>query len=67
MLIDGVEIRASGFNPGRDELKNYVDFVKNKVGDVKAIIVTKCDDGFVDVTWTKHNIPFERIRRITGV
>ena len=67
MIIDGVNISASGFNPGRDELKNYVDYVNNKVGDgVTNIIVSLADDGFVDLTYTKHNMPFERIRRITG-
>lgn len=67
MLIDGINIVASGFNPTRDELKNYVDYVKNKVGGGSMhISVSLCEDGQVNVRWTKHNMPFERIRRITG-
>lgn len=66
MLIDNVDIRASGFNPGRDELAEYVKYVKARAGDVDFIVVTKCEDGFIDVRWTKHNLPFERIRRVTG-
>lgn len=66
MIIDGVKIVAGGFNPCRDELKNYVDYVREKVGDVSSIVVTLCEDGDVDLTYSKHNLPFERIRRVTG-
>lgn len=68
MIIDGVNIVACGFNPGRDELKNYVDYVKNEVGDgVAKIVVELEENGEVTISWTKYNPPFERIRRITGI
>ena len=66
MIIDNVKIAASGFNPGRDELAEYVHFVKMRVPNVTNILVTFEDNGFVNVEWTSHNPKFERIRRITG-
>lgn len=67
MIIDGVKILASGFNPGRDELTEYVKYTKAKYGDdVTNITVELDDNGEVNVHWTKHHMPFERIRRITG-
>ena len=66
MQIDGVEIHASGFNPGRDELAEYVKYVKARKDDVKFISVVMCDDGEVDLHYTSHHLHFERIRRITG-
>ena len=67
MIIDGVKILASGFNPGRDELTEYVNYTKAKYGgDVTNITVELDDNGEVNVHWTKHHMPFERIRRITG-
>ena len=66
MIIDNVKISASGFNPCRDELTQYVRYVKARVPEVSNILVTLADDGFVNIEWTKHNPPFERIRRITG-
>lgn len=66
MIIDGVNIVACGFNPGRDELKNYVDYTKKKYGDIAKIVVELEENGEVTISWTKYNLPFERIRRITG-
>ena len=66
MTIDGVEVKTAGFNPSRAELKAYVDFVKSKVGNVNEITVTLVDDGWLDISWTKRNEKFERIRRVTG-
>ena len=66
MIIDNVKISASGFNPCRDELSEYVRYVKDRVPNVTNILVTLDDDGFVNVEWTSHNPTFERIRRITG-
>ena len=69
MIIDGVKIRHENFpdddKPTRDELAAYVEFVKARVENVTSITVTFVD-GKVKVTWTAHNQPFERIRRITG-
>ena len=65
--LDGVKILASGFNPGRDELTEYVKYVKDNAGDgVTNILVELDDNGEVNLHYTEHNMPFERIRRITG-
>lgn len=71
MIIDGVQITTHGFNfdnptPCHDELKNYVDYCKQRVPNVSKIIVQLADDGCVDLNYVAHNTKFERIRRITG-
>lgn len=66
MIIDGIKITAEGFDPSQEELKNYVDYVRELVPNVGKIQVVLCGDGCVDLNYTVHDIPFERIRRITG-
>lgn len=70
MIIDGVKITAYGFKPSREELKGYVRYVKEREkGNIKAIDVQITKEGgedYVDLHYTMHNFPFERIRRITG-
>ena len=63
---EGVKVTATNFKPSTDELKAYVEFVKDRVQNVSSIKVTLCDDGQVDITWTAHGQPFHRLRRITG-
>lgn len=58
MIIDNVDIRASGFNPSRDELTEYVNYVKVRQPNVKAIIVTLCENDEVDLAWTSKKFPF---------
>lgn len=65
MLIDGVRITA-GFKADKEELAEYVKFVKKHVPEVSSIEVQLCDDGMVDVSYTARGEKFERIRRITG-
>lgn len=66
MMIDGVKITSHGFRPSKAELKKYIEYAREKGGkDVTEVRLKLCDDGMVDVTF-KKNIPFERIRRITG-
>lgn len=65
MIIDGVNITAD-FGAGNDELAAYVGYVKARIPDVSKVTVKLCDDGGVDLNYTTYNIPFERIRRITG-
>ena len=70
MIIDGVKIHHENFpdddQPSRDELAAYVNYVKARVEKVSSITVTYTDGGEVSITWTAHDQPFERIRRITG-
>ena len=65
MKIEGVQITAD-FECDREELANYVSYVKARIPNVATINVTAFDDGKVDVSYVAHNEPFERIRRITG-
>ena len=65
MKIDGIEITAD-FDAEHEELAAYVKFTKKHVPNVATITVKACDDGAVDLSYTAKDIPFERIRRITG-
>lgn len=71
MIIDGVQITAHGFDfdnppPCHDELKNYVDYCRQREPNVTSIKVKLCDDGKVDLKYVAHDVRFERIRRVTG-
>ena len=68
MIIDNVVVEADPTIFTADELKKYVEETKKKFpsDEVKKIRVTLCADGGVDVSFTVHGQPFERIRRITG-
>lgn len=54
-----------------EELKKYVDFVEEKVGnlnDVVSIFIKDVDNDEVSISWqTKSAQKFERVARITGV
>lgn len=63
---EGVHVTATNFTPSLDELKAYGDFVKARVDNVTSVTVALCDNDEVEIQWTAHNQPFERIRRITG-
>lgn len=66
MIIDGIKITAD-FDASKQELQNYVDYVKARVDeDIVSIHVKMRDDGTVDVDYTAQGQKFERIRRITG-
>ncbi|MBR3499718.1 MAG: hypothetical protein IKO05_12160 [Selenomonadaceae bacterium] len=65
-VIDGVKVTFKDFVPEVGELENYVAYVRERVSGVDKITVKMCDDGCVDVKYTKHGEKFERIRRITG-
>lgn len=67
MIIDNVQVSYSGFTPEQGELKNYVDYTKERVPEVSKIHVDLADDGGVDISYTAYGTKFERIRRITGL
>ena len=51
------------------EVQNYVDYLEEKYGrkvDELTIEVDAEDSDFVELTYTLKDVPFERIRRITG-
>lgn len=67
MIIDGVEVKAIGFEASPSELENYLEYVAMRVdGDIVSVYVKMCDDGKVDVDYVVKGQKFERIRRITG-
>ena len=66
MIIEGVVVEADEIVFRADELKNYVEYAKaHSDGTLKKIRIKLCADGKVDID-RKSNVPFERIRRITG-
>ncbi len=69
MIIDGVKVFADPITFSTQELENYVNFVRTRIDEpenLSQIKVILCDDGKCDVSYKVKNIPFERIRRITG-
>lgn len=52
----------------QEEINNYVKYLNEKFPDKElASLELKVDGDFVDMNYTfSNNIPFERIRRITG-
>lgn len=55
-------------NLPEEEIKNYIDYGKNKYADktIKRMTVTLADNDEVDLKFEFADIPFDRIRRITG-
>ena len=68
MIIDNVVVEADPTIFTKDQLKKCVEETKKKFpsDEVKKIRVTLCADGGIDINYTVHGQPFERIRRITG-
>lgn len=66
MIIDGVEVVEEGFDPSPDEMKNYVEYTRERIPEVSSIKVVMCPDGKVNVNYVARHQKFERIRRITG-
>lgn len=67
MVIDGINVTHEGFIPLKNELANYVAYVKARVDEpIQHIHVKLCEDGKVDVNYVATGEKFERIRRVTG-
>jgi len=64
--INEIQVNMSGDNMSDEELSMYLKIIQNK--EKSKIIEAKVsvDSEGVDVTYTVKDIPFERIRRITG-
>lgn len=66
MVIDNVVVEADEKVFGSAELERYVDYTKAHTdGILKKIRLQLCADGKVDIEY-KTNLPFNRLRRITG-
>lgn len=53
-------------NASPEEAKNYVDYVEGKYGRKVKTINIELDGDYANLTYELEDIPFERIRRITG-
>lgn len=53
---------------GEEEIKGYVEYLENKFPDKNIDTLTlKVDNDYVDMSYSfGEDVPFERIRRITG-
>ncbi len=53
----------------REEVQNYVDYIQGKYNrkiNTLSIELDEKDPEYVGLTYTLADVPFERIRRITG-
>ncbi len=63
-----MKINTSGENISQDEINEYIKYVQEKNPDKEiATLDLKVNGDYVDLSYTFENdVPFERIRRITG-
>ncbi len=63
-----MKINTSGESISQDEINEYVKYVEEKYPDKKiATLDLNINGDYVDLSYTFENdVPFERIRRITG-
>ena len=65
--IYNVEVTASGdAEIPMEERKAYVDYITKKTGRKITKLNIEADGDFVNLTYHFEDVPFERIRRITG-
>lgn len=62
-----MNVNVIGGEISQEEINAYIDYGKKKYPDrvIKAISII-LDGDFVDLKFSFENIPFDRIRRITG-
>lgn len=62
-----MKVTVKGGTMSTEEKREYVDFIKRKHPDKYIIDLELTIDGeYVEMRFKYDNIPFERIRRITG-
>lgn len=62
-----MKVNVNGGNISQEEISAYVKHIENKFPDkVIDTLDIKIDGEFVDLNYTFMQVPFERIRRITG-
>ena len=65
--IDNVDIKVLNGEMDDREIKNYIQYVKEKYKDETLVSLTlTIDGGYVDMNYHLKPQPIERIRRITG-
>lgn len=60
-----MSIKVTG-NVSQEEQQAYIDYLENKYQRKLKSLDIKVDDEFADLNYEFEQIPFERIRRITG-
>ena len=62
-----MKINVTGGKMEKEEIDTYVEYLEHKFPQKEiASIDLEIDGEFVNVNYTFANVPFERIRRITG-
>jgi anaerobic ribonucleoside-triphosphate reductase len=62
-----MKVNVIGEQISQDEINAYIEYGKKKYSDREIIGMTvKIDGEYVDLQYDFKNIPFDRIRRITG-
>lgn len=62
-----IKVNVSGGSLDQKEIEAYIDHGKKKYPDKNIAQMDITVDGdYVDIKYTFENVPFERIRRITG-
>ena len=64
-MISGIEVTVQG-EPVEGEIEGYVRRGLKLHGKQLKAMAIKLDGGDLDIDYTLHKVPFERIRRITG-
>lgn len=62
-----MKVNVNGGVMSQKEIDTYVEYLQNKFPEKEiASIDLSIDGDFVNMNYTFENVPFERIRRITG-
>ncbi|MBR6623584.1 MAG: hypothetical protein IKK91_06805 [Ruminococcus sp.] len=62
-----MQINVIGDQLSQEEINAYINYGRNKYSDRKISGMTvKTDGEFVDLKYEFADVPFERVRRITG-
>ena len=59
-------VRVTGGTLPQEEIQQYIDRAESKFGSRPQGIDIKVDGDFVELSYDFGNVPFQRIRRITG-
>ncbi len=66
-MMSNIKVNVIGEELPQEEINAYIDYGKNKYKDRQITEMTvKTDGEFVDLKYEFADIPFDRIRRITG-
>ena len=60
------DVRVTGGELPQEEIQAYIDRAEKKYGSKPHGIDIKVDGDFVELAYDFGNMPFQRIRRITG-